>query len=68
MPASAAAFSGACMAVTSVGATSSASGFLATTESMIGFCRVGSNFSGPCTSTVMFAALAASWMPHCMEM
>ncbi len=49
MPASAAASSGACMAVTSVGAIRMASGFDATTESTIGFCRVGSNSCGPCT-------------------
>ena len=57
MPASAAACSGACMAETSVGATRMASGLLDTTESTMGFCRVGSNFAGPCVVTVGAALL-----------
>ena len=44
--------SGACMAETSVGAIRIASGLLATTESTIGFCSVGSNLAGPCVLTV----------------
>ena len=52
MPALAACSSGACMAVTSVGAISIAAGLDAVTESTIGFCRVGSNFCGPCVVTV----------------
>ena len=68
MPALAAASSGACIAETSVGATRIASGLLATTESTIGFCRVGSNFSGPCILTVAPSFFASSWMPHCIVM
>ena len=47
------------MAVTSVGAIMIASGLVATTESRMGFCRVGSNFCGPCVLTVT-PSLAAS--------
>ena len=68
IPASAAASSGACIAVTSVGATSNASGLEATTESTIGFCSVGSNFCGPWTSTVAPSFLASASTPHCIEM
>ncbi len=59
---------GACMAETSVGAMSSASGLEATTASTMGFCRVGSNFSGPWVVTVAPSVLASASMPHCMEM
>ncbi len=56
------------MAVTSVGAIRIASGFEATTESTIGFCRVGSNSCGPCTSTVAPSFSASSFTPHSMVM
>ena len=66
MSAAAAALSGACMAATSVGAISSALGLLATTESTMGFCRVGSNLAGPWVLTVAPTFLASASMPHCM--
>ncbi len=56
------------MALTSVGATSSASGFAATIESRIGFCSVGSNFCGPCVETFTPSFAASSWAPHCIVM
>ncbi len=59
---------GACMAETSVGAISSASGWEATTASTIGFCSVGVEFSGPWVVTVAPWASASASMPHCMEM
>ncbi len=68
IPAASAAAMGACMADTSVGAMSSASGWEATTASTMGFCRVGSNFSGPWVVTVAPSFSASAWMPHCMEM
>jgi hypothetical protein len=68
MPASMAAWIGRRMAVTSVGAMSSASGAAATTESTIGVWRVGSNSCGPWVSTVAPISAAASSMPHCMVM
>ncbi len=68
IPASMAAWIGRRIAVTSVGAMSSASGAVATTESTIGVCRVGSNSCGPCVSTVTPSSAAASSMPHCMVM
>ena len=68
MPAAAACCSGCCRAWTSVGATSSASGLLATIESRIGFCSVGSNFCGPCVLTLTPSLAASSCAPHCMVM
>ncbi len=68
MPASMAAWMGRDIAVTSVGAMSSASGADATTESTIGVCRVGSNSCGPWVVTVAPSSAAASSMPHCMVM
>src|SRR6218665_197832 len=46
IPAAAAAFNGACMAATSVGATRIASGFDATTEATIGFCSLDAALHG----------------------
>ena len=68
IPACAAAASGVCIAVTSVGAIMMASGLDAATESRIGFCRVGSNFCGPWVliDTPNFAASA--FAPHSIEM
>ena len=68
MPALAACSSGACMAATSVGAISMAAGFDAVTESTIGFCRVGSNFCGPCVVTVYPSSAALALMPHSIVM
>ena len=68
MPAAAALASGACMALTSVGAIRIASGLDETTESRIGVCRVGSNLVAPCVFTVTPSFLASAWMPHCMVM
>ena len=68
MPAAAASARGRCIAATSVGATRMASGCEATTESTIGFCRVGSNFGGPWVFTVTPSFSASSSMPHCMVM
>jgi hypothetical protein len=68
IPAAAACWSGCCMALTSVGATSSASGLAATIESRIGFCRVGSNFCGPWVETLTPSFAASSWAPHCIVM
>ena len=68
MPTGRPAASGVCMAVTSVGAISMASGLAAITESRIGFCRVGSNFCGPWVLTVTPSFLASASTPHCMVM
>ncbi len=68
MPDWAAAASGACIALTSVGAIRIASGLDDTTESRIGFCSVGSNLVGPWVLTVTPSFLACAWMPHCMVM
>ncbi len=68
MPASWARCSGPAEASTSFGATRIASGLLATTASMIGFCSVASKASGPCTSTVAPNSAAASCTPHSIEM
>ena len=56
------------MAATSVGAISMAAGFDAVTESTIGFCRVGSNFCGPCVVTVYPSSAALALMPHSIVM
>ena len=56
------------MAVTSVGAMRMASGFEAATESTIGFCRVGSNFCGPCVLAVTPSLAASASTPHCIVM
>ena len=45
-----------------------AAGFDAVTESTIGFCRVGSNFCGPCVVTVYPSSAAFALMPHSMVM
>ena len=55
------------LADTSSGAIMIASGWDAVTDSMIGFCSVGSNFAGPWMLTVTLPSfLASAWMPHPM--
>lgn len=68
IPAAAALASGACMALTSVGAIRIASGFDETTESRIGVCRVGSNLVAPCVLVVTPNFFASASMPHFMVM
>jgi hypothetical protein len=68
IPAEAAWLSGACIAVTSVGAIRIASGLAATTESRIGFWSVGSNFCAPWVLTETPSFAASAWIPHCIVM
>ena len=65
MPACMAWSTGVWLADTSSGAIRSASGLAAVTDSMIGFCSVGSNFEGPWTLTVTLPSfLASACMPQ----
>jgi hypothetical protein len=64
IPASTACWIGAIIALTSVGAIRMASGLRATTLFTIGVCCAASNSSGPWTSSLTFALLAASRAPQ----
>ena len=65
MPAAMAWSIGGRLADTSSGAIRIASGFAAVTDSMIGFCSVGSNCDGPWMLTVTLPSfLASAWMPQ----
>ena len=59
---------GAYIAFESVGAISSASGFLAATALTIGVCSVGSNWSGPWKSRVAPSFLASACAPQFIVM
>ena len=65
MPALIAWLIGVWLADTSSGATRIALGWAAVTDSMIGFCRVASNWVGPWMLTVTLPSfLASAWMPQ----
>ena len=68
MPASATCLIGAYIAFVSVGAISSASGFLAATALTIGVCSVGVELVGPWKSSVAPSFLASAWAPQFIVM
>ena len=59
---------GAYIAFVSVGATSTASGFLAATALTTGVCSPASNLSGPWKSRVAPSSLALAWAPQFIVM
>ena len=68
VPASAICLIGAYSAFVSVGAISTASGFLAATALTIGVCCAASNSCGPWKSSVTPSSLALAWAPQFIVM
>jgi hypothetical protein len=64
VPPAASCLIGAYIALVSVGAISTASGFFAATALTTGVCSEASNLSGPWKSSCTPAAFAASWAPQ----